>query len=99
MAESANTRTAILGIGTMGEALAQGLLASGEARPEDLVGTARRPERARRVSESLGIRVELANEAAVRGADVVLLCTKPKALPGLLTELAETAAVVSRDGD
>ena len=88
-----NVRTAILGIGTMGEALAQGLLRAGEARPEDLLATARRPERAAAVSERLGLAVELDNAAAARRADVLLVCTKPKVLPGLLRELAEEGAL------
>jgi len=86
-------RIAILGTGTMGRALALGLLRSGEATAGELVGTTRHPERAERAAQLLEIRVTTDNAEAARGAEVVLLCTKPNVVVGLLEELARQEAL------
>ena len=86
-------RIAVIGAGTMGRALAQGLIQAGDARPEDLVGTTRHADRAAKAAEAVGIEVHTDNAAAVRGAELVLLCVKPKGAPVVLEELAEAGAL------
>lgn len=84
---------AILGTGTMGRALALGLLSSGEARADELVGTTRHADRAQRAAEDLGIPVHTDNPKAAREADVVLLCVKPHGVCKVVAELAREGAL------
>ena len=84
---------AIVGLGTMGRAIALGLIRAGEARMDTLRGTVRHAERADELERLLGTPVGLDNPGAVRGAEVVLLCTKPHAVVGVLRELADAGAL------
>ena len=85
---------AVLGCGTMGKAIAAGLLRSGVAEPPDLVVTARRREVVDKLAAELCIAATVDNLAAVRRAEVVLLSLKPQQLPALLngTEIAGALA-------
>ena len=84
---------AILGAGTMGRAIALGLLRTGEADAVRLKGTVRHEERARAAAETLGIDVGTDNPGCVRGAGLVLLCVKPHLVAPVLAELAESGAL------
>ena len=84
---------AILGAGTMGRAIALGLLRTGEADAADLKGTVRHEERARAAAEALGIEVGTDNPGCVRGAGLVLLCVKPHLVAPVLAELAGAGAL------
>jgi pyrroline-5-carboxylate reductase len=84
------TALAILGAGKMGEALLSGLLRAGEA-PEQIVVTARRPDRAQTLRDAYGVTVAPNAEAAT--ADTVLIAVKPQDMAALL---AEVAPVVTR---
>lgn len=80
-------RVAILGLGLMGGSLGYAL--SRLARPPQIVGFAHRPEvRAR--ARKLGVVDEIHDtpSAAVRGADLVVLCTPVSALEGLMADAA-----------
>lgn len=85
----AGKRIAIIGLGTIGTALAQGLLESGLVGPEQLSGTTAHPESAHAKGEELGIRVLIDNRALVEGADVVILAVKPKTVPKVLSEIGD----------
>ncbi|MDQ1626838.1 MAG: pyrroline-5-carboxylate reductase [Actinomycetota bacterium] len=76
---------AVLGAGKMGEALLSGMLRAGR-RPEDLVVTARRAERADTLRERYGVRT-LTNVEAATAADTLLLTVKPQDMGVLLAEL------------
>jgi pyrroline-5-carboxylate reductase len=78
---------AILGVGKIGEALVAGLVSSGWCRPEQIVVTARRPERAEEVAARYGVRGARANVEAVEGADVVVIAVKPQDIETLLAEI------------
>lgn len=84
---------AILGAGTMGRALAHGLLRSGEASAETLSCTVRHADRAREATEELGIAVGTDNALVVRDARVVILCVKPHLAVPLVRELARAGAL------
>lgn len=77
---------AVLGAGVMGETLASGLLRAGR-RPEDLLLTERRPERAAELRERYGVDV-VGNVEAAQKADTLLLVVKPQDMAGLLDEIA-----------
>ncbi|MBI3099354.1 MAG: pyrroline-5-carboxylate reductase [Planctomycetes bacterium] len=77
-------KLAVLGAGTLGEAVIAGLLDAKALPKSAIVATARHPERIEAVGRKHGVRTMLDNVEAVRGADIVLLAVKPKALPELL---------------
>lgn len=80
-------RFAFIGAGNMAEALVRGLLASGSVRPDDIVISNRRREKAERNAERWGVRAAPDNAACVAGADVVMLCVKPQAMRAALEPL------------
>jgi pyrroline-5-carboxylate reductase len=77
---------AVLGAGVMGETLVSGLLRAGR-RPEGLLLTDRRAERATELTERYGVDVVSNIEAAER-ASTLLLVVKPQDMPALLDEIA-----------
>ncbi len=83
------TTIAVLGGGKIGEALISGLIAAG-TDPQSIHVTNRRPERGQELREAYGIHDLTDNRQAVEEADVVFLCVKPKGIPDLLAEIAET---------
>lgn len=83
---------AILGAGSMGTILAEGLLRAGWA-VDDIVLAARRPERAQEAEKQTGITTLLDAAAAVTGRDVLVVAVKPKDVEALLEQIG--AAVSS----
>ena len=81
-------RVAVLGAGTIGEALIAGLLGSGWREPGDIVASARRDERAAELGERLGIKATLSNVEAAAGAALVVIAVKPQDFDTLLGEIA-----------
>jgi pyrroline-5-carboxylate reductase len=81
-------RVAVLGAGTIGEALIAGLLGSSWREPGDIVASARRDERALELGERLGIKVTLSNVEAAAGAALIVIAVKPQDFDTLLGEIA-----------
>jgi pyrroline-5-carboxylate reductase len=81
-------RVAVLGAGTIGEALIAGLLGSGWREPGEIVASARRDERAAELGERLGIKATLSNVEAAAGAALVVIAVKPQDFDTLLGEIA-----------
>jgi pyrroline-5-carboxylate reductase len=77
---------AVLGAGKMGEALMSGLLRSGRA-PSDLLFTERHEDRAKDLTERLGVEAVPASDAASR-ADTLLVAVKPQEIGVLLDDIA-----------
>lgn len=84
---------AILGTGTMGRAIAQGMIAAGVLPADRLVGTVRTDREARDVAQQVSFAVSTDNAAAAAGADVLLVCTKPKHVGPLLAGLRDAGAL------
>jgi len=84
---------AILGCGTMGEALVRGLLRPGRLKPEQLYATDRRTEVVRALREKHGIRTTGDNLDACRAAGVVLVCVKPHEVAAALDSDAMRGAL------
>lgn len=78
---------AFIGTGNMASAIVGGLLADGMPA-ENLVGTTHRTASAERASRELGIRVSTDNDAAIAGADVIVLGVKPPMLADLCRSIA-----------
>jgi len=77
---------AVLGAGVMGETLVSGLLRAGR-RPEELLLTERRPERAAELRERYGVEI-VSNAVAAGKADTLVLVVKPQDMTEVLQELA-----------
>jgi pyrroline-5-carboxylate reductase len=78
-------RVAVLGAGKIGEALVSGLLRAGKPADEVIV-TARRPERAAQLRDRYGVEV-VGNAEAAAKADTLILTVKPQDMGALLEEL------------
>jgi pyrroline-5-carboxylate reductase len=81
-------KLAVLGAGKMGEALVAGLLASGWRKPDEIVATTRRDERASELSQQYGIEATTENAKAVAGAEVVVIAVKPQDIDSLLADVS-----------
>jgi pyrroline-5-carboxylate reductase len=80
-------KLAVLGAGRIGETLTAALLDAGVVRPGAVTVTAAHPERLEGVTERLSVNGTLSNAEAVVGADVVLLCVKPRTVPEVVAEI------------
>jgi len=87
----ANTdqHVAVIGAGSMGETLIRGLLQAKVVLPENLTATGPRPERLKFISETYRVKTTHDNRAAVRDADLVLLCIKPQIFDRVFGDVAE----------
>jgi pyrroline-5-carboxylate reductase len=81
-------RLAIVGAGRMGEAVLRGVLGAGLWAPEDVVCTARRPERIRELIDRYGVAATTDNRDAVRDAAVVVLGVKPAQVAEVVGSIA-----------
>jgi pyrroline-5-carboxylate reductase len=84
---------ALVGFGIMGKTLAQGLVRSGRYPAEGVTVTARARGTAAAAAAEMGVRFLPDNAGAVKGAEVVVLCLKPKDIPGTLDDLAAKEAL------
>jgi len=85
----ARKQIALLGCGKMGGILLQAFLDRKLVSAEEVAATVQHEEKARSLSGDLAnIALGTDNRAAVAGAQVVLLCVKPQALPQVLDEIA-----------
>jgi len=82
-------RIAVIGLGTIGTAIVEGMLKAGLAAPRDLAGSTAHPETAEAAQERLNIPVTTDNRALVRGRDVIILAVKPKTVPKVLAEIRD----------
>ena len=78
---------AVIGCGTMGEALVQGLLREEIVPPEKIIATNPRPDRGAELAASYQIRTTTENIQAVKEAELVFLSVKPQVMPQVLREL------------
>lgn len=78
---------AIIGCGTMGEALVQGLLREEVIDAEHIIGTNPRPERGAELEARYGIRTTTDNVKAIEEAKLVFLSIKPQVMPRVLKEI------------
>jgi len=73
-----NDRLAFIGCGTMGEAMVRGLLAENLVKPEQVIASHPRADRAAELADRHGIRTTSDNGEAAEDATVVILCVKPQ---------------------
>ena len=92
---SGMARIAIIGGGSIGEALLSGLLRAGR-QVKDLVVAERRPERAKYLADSYSVLVTSVTEA-VENATFVVVAVKPADVESVMGELARAAAAAEVD--
>jgi pyrroline-5-carboxylate reductase len=80
-------RVAVLGAGTLGEALISGLISGGWREPAEIVATGRREERVEELQEQLGVEATLSNADAVADAALIVIAVKPQDFGVLLEEI------------
>ncbi|MCV7345252.1 pyrroline-5-carboxylate reductase [Mycolicibacterium rhodesiae] len=88
-------RIAIIGGGSMGEAILAGLLRAGR-QVKDIVVSERMPERARFLGEKYSIQLASVSEA-VETATFVIVAVKPGDAESVVAEIAESAARAESD--
>src|SRR5712671_6608232 len=80
-------RVAVLGAGKMGGILLKALLAKGLLLPKSTCATVAHEERARNLSQQLGITVGTDNVEAVRNADIILIGLKPQVVEEVAAQI------------
>jgi len=88
-------RIAIVGGGSIGEALLSGLLRAGR-QVKDLVVAEKMPDRARYLAETYSVPVTSVHEA-VENATFVIIAVKPSDVPSVVAEISALAAASSDD--
>lgn len=83
---------AILGTGNLGQAIANGLLNSGEFDPDKIILTRRKIEQLAGL-KSKGFQVQKDNCTAVQKSKVIILAVEPQQLNNLLDEIKEEVTV------
>lgn len=85
-------RIALVGSGSMAEALIRGLLRGGEWTGTEIAASGPREERAADLRDRFGIEAGTDNRATVGGAGIVVLSVKPQILSPVLDEIADAIA-------
>ena len=86
-------KVAIIGTGTMGTALGRGMIREGVVSAAQVCGTVKHEREAQDVRERVDFAIGVDNAAAAEGADVILLCTKPKQAAEVVAKLAKQGAL------
>ncbi|MBP3192645.1 pyrroline-5-carboxylate reductase [Natronogracilivirga saccharolytica] len=80
----------IIGAGKMGETLASRFLSTGTLSRDQLFITAKHESRVAYFDEKFGIKGSTDNAAAVKNADIILLCVKPQIAPKVIELIRES---------
>jgi pyrroline-5-carboxylate reductase len=78
----------VLGAGKLGGILLRAYVKQELFSPKRVTATVAHAEKAAALSKELGVPVKTENRKAVSGADIVLLCVKPKVVAEVLQEIA-----------
>lgn len=78
---------AIIGAGTMGEALIKGLLRENLIDPANVIAADPWEERLAYLKETYGVRITTANATAAPGAEILFLSVKPQVIAAALQDL------------
>lgn len=82
-----NKRIAVIGSGNMAGAMIGALLRNNEVSTDQITASDPYPEQQERIAVKYGIPVTGDNQAAVKGADIVILSVKPQVLAAVSAEL------------
>ncbi len=87
---------AVIGCGTMGEAIVRGIFRSGKLAPSQVFATDRRPELVQELAARHKMRVGADNLEAAGASQVALLCLKPQQMAAALDNEAMRAALAGK---
>lgn len=91
MTSAISQTVAVIGAGSMGAAIASGLVASGVCDPSRVVVTDHHDSKLAALADVSGVRTASTAEKAMEaGPDVVIVAVKPQVLPALLVERASS---------
>lgn len=76
-----------IGLGKIGEALALGLVERAGVRREDIAGSVRHAESLERIRRRSGLAATTRNLEVVECSEILILATKPQAVPTVLAEI------------
>ena len=93
---SGMARIAIIGGGSIGEAMLSGLLRAGR-QVKDLVVAERMPDRAKYLSSTYGVLVVTSVKDAAENATFVVVAVKPADVEAVIDDLAEAASAAEHD--
>jgi pyrroline-5-carboxylate reductase len=93
---SGMARIAIIGGGSIGEAMLSGLLRAGR-QVKDLVVAERMPDRAKYLSSTYGVLVVTSVKDAAENATFVVVAVKPADVEAVIDDLADAAATAEHD--
>ena len=88
MSQLSDKKLAVIGAGKLGGILLRAFLKQGLFASNQVIATAKHPERAAVLAKELGIRVATDNREAVKGADIILLTVKPQTVGEVLHQIA-----------
>jgi pyrroline-5-carboxylate reductase len=88
-----NKTLAVIGCGTMGEAIVRGIFRSGKLAPAQVFATDRRAELVAELAARHKMRATTDNLAAARVSEVALLCLKPQHMAAALDNEAMRTAL------
>jgi pyrroline-5-carboxylate reductase len=88
-----NKTLAVIGCGTMGEAIVRGIFRSGRLTPAQVYATDRRPELVKDLATRHGMRTSADNLEAAKLCSAALLCLKPQHMAGVLDNDAMRGAL------
>ena len=80
-------RLAVIGVGKLGGILLEAFLKQGLVSPPNVFATDQQLDKTRKALDHFSIRLDSDNRAAVREADIVLLCVKPHVMGEVLDEI------------
>lgn len=83
----AKTRVAVIGAGKIGSILLQAMFAKELLSKENVHVTVQHSEKLRALRKDLGVTASTDNTAAVRDADIVLICVKPQTVAQVLEQI------------
>jgi pyrroline-5-carboxylate reductase len=81
-------RIAILGVGNLGIAIAQGAFKAGVVKPKNIMLSRRNLSKLESLSTQ-GFNLTSDNSEAVKKSEIIILCVQPKQVAGLLSEIAQ----------
>lgn len=84
----AEKKLVVLGTGKLGGILLRAYLKQELFAPKRVTATVAHAEKAAALTKELGVTVKTDNRKSVEGADIVLLCVKPKVMGEVLQEIA-----------
>lgn len=78
-----------IGLGNMAKAMLEGMLNQGVVSPQEVVGSCKTQESAKKVAEKFGIQTYTDNRETAKGADYLFLAVKPQFFPQVIEEIKD----------